>query len=145
LGQAVYRSGDEVLQEFKAFILRGNMLDLAVAVVIGAAFGVVISSLVANIITPIIAIPGEAPDFSQLALTISDSRILYGQFINDVIAFVLVAAAVFFLVIKPVNALMARHRTEPDVTAPSKNCPECLSSIPEGARRCAFCTAEQTA
>jgi large conductance mechanosensitive channel len=143
LGQAVYRSGDEVLQEFKAFILRGNMLDLAVAVVIGAAFGVVISSLVANIITPIIAIPSEAPDFSQLALTISDSRILYGQFINDVIAFVLVAAAVFFLVIKPVNALMARHK--PDVTAPSKNCPECLSSIPEGARRCAFCTAEQTA
>jgi large conductance mechanosensitive channel len=133
-----------VLQEFKAFILRGNVLDLAVAVVIGAAFGVVISSLVTNIITPIIAIPGEA-DFSQLALTVSDSRIMYGRFINAVIAFVLVAAGVFFLVIKPVNALMARHRTEPDVTAPTKTCPECLSSIPEGARRCAFCTAEQTA
>jgi large conductance mechanosensitive channel len=132
-----------VLQEFKAFILRGNMLDLAVAVVIGAAFGVVIASLVANIVTPIIAIPGDAPDFSSLVATVSGSRIRYGQFLNDVISFVLIAAAVFFLIIKPVNALMAGHKTEPDVTAPTKDCPECLSSIPEGARRCAFCTAEQ--
>jgi large conductance mechanosensitive channel len=132
-----------VLQEFKAFILRGNMLDLAVAVVIGAAFGVVIASLVANIVTPIIAIPGDAPDFRSLAATVSGSRIRYGQFLNDVISFVLVAGAVFFLIIKPVNALMAGHKTEPDVTAPTKDCPECLSSIPEGARRCAFCTAEQ--
>jgi large conductance mechanosensitive channel len=132
-----------VLQEFKAFILRGNMLDLAVAVVIGAAFGVVIASLVANIVTPIIAIPGDAPDFSSLAGTVSGSRIRYGQFLNDVISFVLVAAAVFFLIIQPVNALMAGHKTEPDVTAPTKSCPECMSSIPEGARRCAFCTAEQ--
>jgi large conductance mechanosensitive channel len=134
-----------VLQEFKAVILRGNMLDLAVAVVIGAAFGVVVASLVANIITPIIAIPGDAPDFSSLEATVAGSRIRYGQFLNDLISFVLVAAAVFFLVIKPVNALMAAHKTEPDVTAPTKNCPECLSSIPEGARRCAFCTAEQAA
>jgi large conductance mechanosensitive channel len=112
-------------------------------VVIGAAFGVVIASLVANIVTPIIAIPGDAPDFSSLAGTVSGSRIRYGQFLNDVISFVLVAAAVFFLIIQPVNALMAGHKTEPDVTAPTKSCPECMSSIPEGARRCAFCTAEQ--
>lgn len=132
-----------MVQELKTFILRGNMLDLAVAVVIGAAFGVVITSLVANVITPIIAIPGDAPDFSELIATVSGSEIKYGQFLNDMIAFILIAAAVFFFVIRPVNALMERRRTEPDVEAVTKECPECISSIPQAARRCAFCTVEQ--
>ena len=134
-----------MIQEFKAFILRGNMLDLAVAVVIGAAFGVVITSLVTNIITPILAIPGDTPDFSGLIVTVSGAEISYGQFLNDLIAFVLIAAAVFFFVIRPVNALMARRRTEPNVESVTKDCPECLSSIPAGAKRCAFCTSEQAA
>jgi large conductance mechanosensitive channel len=134
-----------MIKEFREFVLRGNFLDLAVAVVIGVAFGAVITSLVANVITPIIAIPGGTSDLSGLILTISGAEIRYGQFINDLIAFILIAAAVFFFVVKPVNALMARRKSEPDVESPTKECPECLSNIPEGARRCAFCTALQPA
>lgn len=134
-----------MIKEFREFVLRGNLLDLAVAVVIGVAFGAVITSLVANVITPIIAIPGGTSDFSGLILTISGAEIRYGQFINDLIAFILIAAAVFFFMVKPVNALMARRKSEPDVESPTKECPECLSNIPEGARRCAFCTALQPA
>jgi large conductance mechanosensitive channel len=134
-----------MIKEFREFVLRGNFLDLAVAVVIGVAFGAVITSLVANVITPIIAIPGGTSDFSGLILTISGAEIRYGQFINDLIAFILIAAAVFFFVVKPVNALMARRKSEPDVESPTKECAECLSNIPEGARRCAFCTALQPA
>lgn len=134
-----------MIKEFREFVLRGNFLDLAVAVVIGVAFGAVITSLVANVITPIIAIPGGTSDLSGLILTISGAEIRYGQFINDLITFILIAAAVFFFVVKPVNALMARRKSEPDVESPTKECPECLSNIPEGARRCAFCTALQPA
>ena len=128
-----------MLKEFRAFLLRGNVVDLAVAVVIGAAFGALITSLVANILTPLIAIPGKT-DFSDLKFTVGGGVFAYGQFINDVLAFVLIAAAVFFFVVKPVNALMARRKTEPDVASTTKQCPECLSSIPSAARRCAFCT-----
>ena len=128
-----------MLKDFKTFILRGNVVDLAVGVVIGAAFAAVVTSFVENILTPIIAIPGSA-DFSELDITISDSNIQYGEFLNAVIAFLLVAAALFFLVIRPVNALMARRKTEPDVVDRTKECPHCLSSIPELARVCAFCT-----
>ncbi|MGI8684159.1 MAG: large conductance mechanosensitive channel protein MscL [Acidimicrobiales bacterium] len=127
-----------MLKDFKAFLLRGNVVDLAVAVVIGAAFGEVVKSLVENLLTPIIAIPGSA-DFSDLEFTISGSTFRYGLFLNAVIAFVSVAAAVFFFVVKPVNALMARRKTEPDVESTTRECPECLSSIPVAARRCAFC------
>ena len=134
-----------MIKEFREFVLRGNFLDLAVAVVIGVAFGAVITSLVANVITPIIAIPGGTSDLSGLILTISGAEIRYGQFINDLITFILIAAAVFFFVVKPVNALMAWRKSEPDVESPTKECPECLSNIPEGARRCAFCTALQPA
>jgi large conductance mechanosensitive channel len=109
-----------MLKEFKAFLLRGNVVDLAVAVVIGAAFGGVVSSFVANLLTPLIAIPGTT-DFSSLRFK--------------------VGGGVFFLVVKPVNSLMARLKTQPDVESPTKACPECLSNIPSGARRCAFCTA----
>ena len=131
-----------MLKEFRSFILRGNLVDLAVAVVVGAAFGTLIAALVKDIITPVIAAVGGQPDFSALTFTINGSKFFYGDFINALIAFVIVAAAVFFFVIKPVNALMARMRTEPDVESDTHPCPECLSSIPVDARRCAFCTSE---
>ena len=133
-----------LLKDFRAFILRGNVVDLAVAVVIGAAFGAVVTSFVTNIITPILAIPG-ANDFSDLKVTISDSDILYGQFLNALIAFVSIAAAVFFFVVKPINVLMERRKTGTEVESTTRDCPECLSSIPVAARRCAFCTAEVAA
>jgi large conductance mechanosensitive channel len=133
-----------VLKEFKAFLLRGNVVDLAVAVVIGAAFGMVVQALVKDLITPILAIPGGNPDFSTLSFSINGSTFFYGDFLNVVIAFASIAAAVFFFVVKPVNALMARRKTEPDVESTVRDCPECLSSIPSAAHRCAFCTAEVT-
>jgi large conductance mechanosensitive channel len=129
-----------MLKEFKAFLLRGNVVDLAVAVVIGAAFGALVKSLVDNILTPVLGIPGSV-DFSDLAFTINGSPFRYGLFLNALVTFVSVAAAVFFFVVKPVNVLMARRKTEPDVSSTTRQCPECLSSIPVGARRCAFCTA----
>lgn len=131
-----------MLKEFRAFILRGNVVDLAVAVVIGAAFGAVVTSLVANILTPIIAIPGTA-DFNSLSWTIGGSEILYGAFLNSLIAFLMIAAAVFFFVIRPLNTLMARRKTQPDVESTTKTCSECLSDIPKDAKRCAFCTSPQ--
>lgn len=131
-----------MLKDFKAFLLRGSVVDLAVAVVIGAAFGAVVASFVSNLLTPLIAIPGTT-DFSALKFTIGGGEFRYGQFLNDLLAFILVSAAVFFFVLKPVNVLMARRKTEPDVEATTKGCPECLSNIPSGARRCAFCTAAQ--
>ena len=131
-----------MIQEFKEFILRGNVVDLAVAVVIGAAFGAVVTSLVSDIITPVIgAIVGE-PDFSQLDFTINDSRFTYGNFLNALFSFLTIAAAVFFLVVKPVNMLMDRSKTEKPVDETTRECPQCLSSVPRAARRCAFCTSE---
>lgn len=132
-----------MIKDFKAFILRGNVVDLAVGVVIGAAFGAVITAFVKDIITPLIAIPGKA-QFGDLKFTVRKSVFLYGDFLNALISFLIIAAAVFFLVVVPVNHLMARRRTEPDVESTTRDCPECLSSIPMGARRCAFCTAEVT-
>ena len=129
-----------MLKDFKAFILRGNVVDLAVGVVIGAAFGDLVKSFVDNLLTPIIGIPGDTADFSQKHFTIGGSVFNYGQFINDLIAFVLIAAAVFFFVVKPVNALMARRKTEPDVESTTKECDFCLSSVPAAAIVCAFCT-----
>jgi len=128
-----------MLKEFKAFLFRGNIVDLAVAVVIGIAFGAVITALVADIITPLIAAIFGSHDFSALTFTINNSTFLYGAFINAVVAFVLVAAAIFFVVVKPMNALNARRAPAEATTRP---CPECLSEIPLAARRCAFCTAE---
>jgi large conductance mechanosensitive channel len=131
-----------MLWDFRQFILRGNLVDLAVAVVIGAAFGAVVAALVADIITPLIAAVGGKQDFSNLSFTINGSRFHYGDFFNAVLTFLIIAAVVFFLVIKPVNALLARWRPEPAVDEPTRRCPECLSDIPAPARRCAFCTAE---
>ena len=130
-----------MVKDFKAFLLRGNVVDLAVAVVIGAAFGAVVTSFVTNIITPIISIPGKT-NFSELDFHIRSSRFAYGEFLNALLAFILISAAVFFFVVVPVNALMARRKTETDVESTTRDCPECLSSIPAAARRCAFCTAE---
>jgi large conductance mechanosensitive channel len=129
------------VKDFRQFLLRGNVVDLAVAVVIGAAFGAVVAALVKDLITPLIAAVFGSHDFSNLTFTIHNSAFAYGDFFNVLIAFVTIAAAVFFLVVKPVNALMARRRTEPPVDETTRQCPECLSEIPLGARRCAFCTA----
>jgi large conductance mechanosensitive channel len=128
--------------EFKQFLLRGNVVDLAVGVVIGLAFGAVVTAFVADLITPLVAAIFGSHDFGALTFTINGSRFLYGDFLNAVIAFVTIAAAVFFFVVRPVNALMARRKTEPPVDATTRQCPECLSEIPREARRCAFCTAE---
>ena len=130
-----------MIKEFREFILRGNLVDLAVAVVIGTAFGAVVSALVADLITPLIAAMGGEPDFSGLSFTVNDSKFAYGHFINALLSFLIIAAVVFFLVIKPVNTLISRLRTEPPVAEQTRVCPECLSEIPVNARRCAFCTA----
>jgi large conductance mechanosensitive channel len=130
-----------VLRDFRQFVLRGNVVDLAVAVVVGAAFGSVVQSLVADLLTPLIAAAGGESSFEGLAFSLNESEIRIGRFLNAVIAFLLVAAVVFFLVVRPVNALVARFRPEPPPDAPTRACPECLSDIPAAARRCAFCTA----
>jgi large conductance mechanosensitive channel len=135
-----------MLKDFKAFVLRGNVVDLAVGIVIGAAFGALVASFVENILSPLVAIPGSSVSrFADYHFTVGGGDFRYGQVITDVVTFVLVAAAVFFLVVRPVNALMNRHKTEPDVQSPTKQCAECLSSIPRDARRCAYCTSEQPA
>lgn len=134
-----------MLRDFKAFLLRGNVVDLAVAVVIGAALLAVVNAFVENLVTPLLGAMGGTPDFSQKHFTINDSIFTYGIFINSVIAFIVVAAVVFFFIVMPVNALIARSRKEPPADPTTKKCPECLSEIPLAARRCAFCTAQLTA
>lgn len=129
------------MKGFKAFIMRGNVLDLAVAVVIGAAFGAVVTALVKDLITPIIAAIVGKPDFSAIIFEVNGSKFLIGDFINAIVSFLLISAAVYFFVVLPVNTLIARLKrgeAPPDPT--SKKCPECLSEVPIAARRCAFCT-----
>ncbi len=133
-----------MIKGFRDFILRGNVVDLAVAVVIGAAFGAVVTSFVANIITPLIAAIFGKPDFADLMFTINNSTFKYGLFINAVVSFLLIAAAIYFVVVVPMNKmaeLRARGKSPED--GATKQCPECLSDIPSGAHRCAFCTSEQ--
>lgn len=136
----VLSSGSNLAQEFKAFLLRGNVVELAVAVVIGVAFGAVVTSLVEDLITPLIAAVFGEPDFGGLTFTVNNSQFFYGNFINSLISFVTIAAAIFFLVVKPMNVLIARSRKEPPADPTTKKCAECLSEIPVDARRCAFCT-----
>lgn len=126
---------------FREFIMRGNVIDFAVAVVIGAAFGAVITSFVGNILTPLIAAIFGQPDFSALMFTINGSKFLYGSFFNAVISFIFVAAAIYFVVVLPMNKLAERRARGADPMV--KECPECLSEIPHGARKCAFCGSEQ--
>src|ERR671935_1879878 len=118
------------MKGFKDFVLRGNVVDLAVAVIIGAAFGAVVTALVKDLITPIVAVIFGEHDFSALSFTINGSVFRYGDFLNAVIAFVSIAAAVYYFVVVPVNALMARRRTEPPVDETVRPCPQCLSEIP---------------
>jgi large conductance mechanosensitive channel len=129
-----------VLSGFKQFLLRGNVVDLAVAVVIGGAFGAVVAALVKDLLTPLIAAVVGQPDFSAIEFTVNGSRFLIGDFINAVISFLLVSAAIYFFVVAPMNMVMARRRSmapPPDPT--TKKCLECLSEVPIAARRCAFC------
>jgi len=128
-----------MLKDFKTFILRGNVVDLAVAVVIGAAFGTVVTAFVTYLLTPLISIPGKAT-FSSLTFTVNHSVFSYGKFVNALIAFVFIAAAVFFFVIKPINALAARRTRGQEAEPGMRDCPECMSEIPALARRCAHCT-----
>ena len=131
------------MRDFREFLLRGNLVDMAVGIVIGLAFAAVVTALVGDIITPIIAAIGGQPNFDGLSFTINKSHFLYGAFIDSLISFVVIAAAVFYFVVKPVNALLARRQKEPPgADAATRPCPECLSEIPVAARRCAFCTAE---
>ncbi len=131
-----------MLKDFRQFLLRGNLVDLAVAVVIGTAFSALVAALVADLITPLIAAVGGQPDFSRLSFTINGSRFRYGDFLNALVAFLIIAAVVFFLVMKPVNALIEREQDREPEDPTTRRCPECLSEIPVEARRCAFCASE---
>ncbi len=131
---------------FKKFLLRGNVVDLAVAVVIGAAFGAVVTQLVAAFVTPLVGVAtGATGDVSKKTFSAGGVEFPYGLFVQALLSFVVLAAVVYFFMVKPINRLMERYKTEPEVQTPTKQCPECLSSIPAPARRCAFCTVEQSA
>jgi large conductance mechanosensitive channel len=129
-----------MLKGFREFILRGNVIDLAVAVVIGAAFNSIVSSLVADLITPLIAAIGGKPNFSNLFFTIHKSKFMYGDFINSLISFLIIAAVIYFLVVMPMNKIMERVKRGEKVDPTDKACPECLSLIPIKAKRCKYCT-----
>jgi large conductance mechanosensitive channel len=134
-----------MLRGFKDFVMRGNVLDLAVAVVIGGAFGAVIAALVKDLLTPLIGAVVGQPDFSGFTATVNGSTFLIGDFLNAVISFLLIALAVYAFVVVPMNALVARRRRgEPPTDPTTKKCGECLSEVPVAARRCAFCTSSLT-
>ena len=127
---------------FKQFLLRGNVVYLAVGGVIGAAFGGVVTALTKDLLTPLIAALVGKPDFSAIQFTVNGSKFPIGDFINAIVSFVLIAAAIYYLVVLPVNALISRAHKEPPADPSTKKCPECLSEIPIGAKRCAFCTSQ---
>jgi large conductance mechanosensitive channel len=130
-----------MLKGFKEFLFRGNVVDLAVAVVIGGAFGAVVTALVKDLITPLIAAIAGKPDFSAFTFTVNNSKFLYGEFLNAVVAFLLVAAAIYFIIVVPMKTIQTRLAKPAAPPAPAtKECPECLSTIPLAARRCAHCT-----
>jgi large conductance mechanosensitive channel len=131
-----------MLKEFREFILRGNLIELAIAFVLGLAFAAVITAFVGDIITPIIAAIFGSHDFSNLSFTINGSRFAYGDFLNALISFVTIAAVLFFVVVRPVDAIMSRRKKEEAVEAPTRECPQCLSEIRAAASRCAFCAAD---
>lgn len=127
---------------FRKFLLQGNVVDLAIAVVIGVAFGAVITALVKDLITPIIGAFGGVPDFSAWVFTVNGSKFLIGDFINALISFIVIAAVIYFLVVLPVQRLMERYKPTPAAPETLRDCPYCLSKIPKAATRCAFCTSE---
>jgi large conductance mechanosensitive channel len=134
-----------MLNGFREFILRGNVVDLAVAVVTGAAFGALVTSFTADILTPLLGLVG-VPDFSELTLTTPGGAVIaYGNFLNALVSFLLVAAAIYFFVVSPLNALEARRQRGAESTPTTKTCPECASEIPMAARRCPMCTQPQRA
>ena len=128
------------MKGFRAFLMRGNLIDLAVAVVIGVAFNAVIQALIKDIITPIIGAFGGQPDFSSLSFTINKSHFLYGSFLNALISFVIIAAVIYFIVVAPMNRVMSLRATS--IEATTRTCPECASEIPLAAKRCMYCTSE---
>jgi large conductance mechanosensitive channel len=127
---------------FKQFLLRGNVVDLAVGVVVGAAFGSVVTAFTKDLLTPLIAAIAAKPNFDTLQFTVNNSRFLFGDFVNAVVSFLIVAAVVYYMVVLPINALVSRARKEPPADPTTKKCPECLSEIAIGAKRCAFCTSQ---
>jgi large conductance mechanosensitive channel len=129
------------MKQFKEFLLRGNLIDLAIAVVIGTAFAAVVKALVSDLITPLIAAIAGKQNFSNLYFKLNGSKFLYGDLVNAIVTFVVIAAVVFFLVVKPTNSLLARLGRLPKED-PARTCPECLSDVPAGARRCMYCTSE---
>jgi large conductance mechanosensitive channel len=129
-----------MLKGFKEFILRGNVIDLAVAVIIGAAFTAIVTSFVTNVMTPLIAAIVGKPDFSALVLHVNGGVIKYGDFLNSVVSFVLIATVVYFLIVAPMNYVMSRMKKPEAVTPTTRSCPQCLSDIPIAATRCRFCT-----
>ena len=129
-----------MLKGFREFVLRGNVVDMAVGVVIGAAFGTIVTAFVKDLLTPLIAALVGKPDFSAYSFEVNGTKFLYGDFFNAIISFLLIAAAVYYFVVLPVNTLMARMHKEPEAAPDKKKCPECLSEIPIGAHKCAFCT-----
>ena len=129
-----------MLRGFKQFILRGNAVDLAVGIIIGAAFGGVVNALVKDLLTPLIAAVAQVPDFSGLTVTVNGSKLMYGEFLNVFISFFITACSIYFFVVAPMNSLLARMRKEPPADPTTQKCPECLSEIPLDARRCAHCT-----
>lgn len=133
-----------IVTEFKEFVLRGNVVDLAFGVIVGGAFGGIVTALVKDIMTPLIGLPGKV-DLSNLNTTIHGAKFAFGDFLNTLVSFIILAAVVFFVIVKPVNYLMSLRKTETPVAAITRECPECLSSIPLKATRCAFCTAEVAA
>ena len=128
-----------MIKEFKQFLLRGNVVDLAVGVVIGAAFGTILTALVSDLLTPLIGAIIKTPDFSGLAFVINGSKFAYGHFLNSLLSFLLVSGAVFFFVVKPMNILISRSRKEAPADPTTKKCPECMSEIPCDAKRCSHC------
>jgi large conductance mechanosensitive channel len=129
------------MQGFKQFLLRGNVVDMAVGIVVGAAFGTVVTSFVKDLLTPFIAAIVQKPDFSAIAFQLHGSKFLIGDFVNNIVSFFLIATAVYFAVVLPINTLVARARKAPPADPTTKKCPECISEIPIQAKRCAFCTA----
>jgi len=131
------------MKGFRAFLLRGNVVDLAVGVVIGVAFGAIVTAFVKDLVTPLIAAIGGQPNFSELYFTLNNSKFLYGDFVNTIVSFLIIAAVVYFFVVTPYTALVSRSRKEPPADPTTKKCTECMSEIPIGAKRCAFCTEPQ--
>ncbi len=137
-------SAMSMLKGFRDFILRGNVIDLAVGVVIGASFGAVVNALVKDLLLPLVAAIFTKPDFSSLSFTLNKSAFMYGDFLNALVSFLIVAIAIYFFVVMPLNVLTARMKKPAPAAAPAtKKCPECLSDIPKDAKRCAFCTSSQ--